>query len=321
MGLQPDSFDINDLLRQARAFAAQGQAASTRKAYAADWGHFENWCHAGNWPALPAAYEVVALYLTALTREGKKLNTLTRRLAAIAYTHRQAALPSPTNTPVVEAVLTGIRRTYGSRPHGVAALLTDDIRAMVRTLPDSLLGIRDRAVILLGYAVAFRRSELVQLDVTDLAPRVEGLAVTLRRSKTDQEGHGRLVGIPFGTYPDTCPVQAVLFWLEAAQITAGAVFRGMNRHGPCISTRLSGRAVATIIKRAAAAAGLDSTQYTPHSLRAGYCTTAARAGVEERVLMQQTGHTCVATLRRYVRAGSLFLENSAVALGLYRLVL
>ncbi len=308
--------DMQDVLRQAQAYFANGQSANTRKAYASDWTQFEAWCAGERWSALPAAPETVALYLTAMTMQGRKLNTLTRRLAAINQAHLAAGLPSPTSTPVVHAVLTGIRRTHGTAAQGVDALLTEDIVAMVRTLPDTLLGKRDRALLLLGFSGAFRRSELVKMDLKDIVQRREGLAITLPFSKTDQIGRGRLVGIPYGEHDESCPVRALQDWLEAAQITEGAVFRGLNRHGQLISSRLSGRAVATIIKRAADAAGLDSAKYSGHSLRAGHCTTAARAGVEERVLQQQTGHKSPIMLRRYVRAGSLFLENSASALGL-----
>lgn len=314
--LQSATDNLQAMLQQAQAYAANGRSANTRKAYAGDWAQFETWCTQEGWASCPAAPEVVALYLTALTMQGRKFNTLTRRLAAIKQAHEGAGLSSPTTAPVVQAVLTGIRRTHGIAVQAVDALLTEDISAMVRALPSTLVGTRDRALLLLGFAGAFRRSELVALNVTDIEERREGLVVTLRFSKTDQEGQGRLVGIPHGVHEGTCPVRAMQEWLQAAGISEGAVFRGMNRHGQLISSRLSGRAVADIIKRAADAAGLDSRKISGHSLRAGHCTTAARAGVEERVLMQQTGHKSSAMLRRYVRAGSLFQENSAAALGL-----
>jgi len=304
------------VLQQAQVYFANGRSVNTKKAYASDWAQFEAWCAGEGWVSLPAAPETIALYLTAMTMQGRKVNTLTRRLAAIHQAHQAAGFPSPTSTPVVQTVLTGIRRTHGVAVQGVDALLTEEIVVMVRTLPETLLGTRDRALLLLGFAGAFRRSELVNMNVEDLASRREGLAITLPFGKTDQEGHGRLVGIPYGTHDETCPVLAVRHWLAAAQITDGAVFRGLNRHGQVISSRLAGRAVATIIKRAAEAAGFDSTHISGHSLRAGHCTAAALAGVEERVLQQQTGHKSSTMLRRYIRAGSLFLENSAAALGL-----
>jgi len=289
------------MVRQAQVYVANGRSEHTRTAYAADWKHFETWCTQEGWVSCPAAPEVVALYLTALTMQGRKFNTLTRRLAALKQAHEVAGLASPTTAPVVQAVLTGIRRTHGIAVQAVDALLTEDIIAMVHALPPTLVGIRDRALLLLGFAGAFRRSELVGLNVEDLTERQEGVAVTLRFSKTDQEGNGRLVGIPYGTREATCPVRAVQAWLQAAGIRDGAVFRGMNRHGQVISARLSGRAVADVIKRTADAAGLDGTKVSGHSLRSGHCTTAARAGVEERVLMQQTGHKSSAMLRRYIR--------------------
>jgi len=310
------SDDMRNIMEQAQKYFANGHSENTRIAYASDWAQFELWCNVQGMMALPAVPEVIAIYLTAMTMQGMKLNTITRRLAAIKQEHTLAGLPSPTSSPIVHAVLKGIRRTHGVMAHGSDALLTEDIVAMVGALPKTQKGKRDKALILLGFAGAFRRSELVAMDVADLELRREGLAITLRFSKTDQQGVGRLVGIPYGAHEETCPVRALQDWLAAANITEGAIFRGMNRGGGIISERLSGRAVSTLIKEATEAAGLDSARYSPHSLRSGHCTSAARAGVEERVLQQQTGHKSPAMLRRYVRSGSLFLENSAAALGL-----
>jgi integrase len=186
---------------------------------------------------------------------------------------------------------------------------------MVDTLPDSLLGIRDRALLLVGFAGAFRRSELVGLDVADVEFKREGLVVTLERSKTDQEGAGRKIGIPYGSNPATCPVRALQAWLEASATTEGALFRTMNRHGH-VKDRLSGQGVAIVVKRCAEAAGLNPDDYAGHSLRSGLATSAAAAGVSERAIMNQTGHKSVNMVRRYIREGSLFRENAAAGVGL-----
>jgi len=196
------------------------------------------------------------------------------------------------------------------------ALLTEDIQQMVAMLPATLHGMRDAALLLIGFAGAFRRSELVALDVDDLQLRSEGYLIRIRRSKTDQQGRGRWVGIPYGDHPTTCPVLALQRWLAASTITEGAVFRGVNRHGQLASTRLSKRAIADIVKRTAETGGLDPSRYSGHSLRSGHCTSAARAGVPERIIMQQTGHRSERMVRHYIQQSSVFTENSAKALGL-----
>jgi integrase len=187
---------------------------------------------------------------------------------------------------------------------------------MIVGLPESLLGERDRALLLVCFAGAFRRSELVSLDVADVSFTRDGLVIRLRRSKTDQEGEGRTIGIPYGSRPMTCPVRALKEWLDFSGITAGPLFRPVNRHGQVLATRLSDRGVARVVQRAAAAAGLDPTDVAGHSLRAGLATSAAAAGVSERAIMAQTGHKSLPMVRRYIRDGSLFIENAAAGVGL-----
>jgi len=312
-GLDPQ---LAALLEQARGYCTRGKAQATRDAYQTDWEDFSAWCTEHHLPALPAVPGTVALYLTALIERGQKINTLSRRLAAISQAHQVMGYPTPTTSSLVRAVFTGIRRTHGSAPRGAGALMTEDIKRVLATLPDTPLGVRDKALILLGFAGAFRRSELIAMNVEDLQERHEGLIVLLRRSKTDQEGRGRHVGIPYGAHAETCPVLALQAWLSRSGITEGAIFRGLNRHGKIVSSRLSLRAVGLIIKRSVTAAGLDPTRFSSHSLRVGHCTTAARAGVSERVIMAQSGHTTERMVRRYVRDGGIFIENSASSLGL-----
>jgi integrase len=204
----------------------------------------------------------------------------------------------------------------GTAPAQKAPALTADIRTMVDAAGDSTIGARDRALILLGFAGAFRRSELVGLDVEDCAFGKDGLTVTLRRSKTDQEGVGRRVGIPYGSNPETCPVRTMQVWMEQAGITAGPLFRSINRHGHVGPGRLSGIDVARVVKKLAQRAGLDSAKFAGHSLRAGHATSSAIGGASERSIMNQTGHRSVQMVRRYIRDGSLFRENSAGKLGL-----
>jgi integrase len=245
-----------------------------------------------------------------------KVGSIQRRLNAISEAHKATGMESPTHHPIVANTMKGIRRTKGTAPAQKAAALTDDIRAMVDATDTGLIGFRDRALILLGFAGAFRRSELVKLDVEDCAFGKDGLTVTLRRSKIDQTGKGRKIGIPYGSNPDTCPVRNVQSWIEAAGITAGALFRSLNRHGQTQQSRLSGIDVARVVKKLAERAGLDPAKYAGHSLRAGHATSASIAGASERSIMKQTGHRSVQMVRRYIREGNLFRENSAGKLGL-----
>jgi site-specific recombinase XerD len=264
---------------------------------------------------LPAAPETVAYYLAALA-ETHKPATLTRRISAISQAHQAAGHESPTHSALVRKALAGIRREKGVAPDAKAPLTVADLRTIVRDhLPAGLKGTRDRALLLVGFAGAFRRSELAGIDAEHLEFVPEGMVVTLPRSKTDQEGAGREVGIPFG-HEETCPVRALDAWLAAAGIEAGPAFRPVNRHGQAAAGRLSGRSVALVVKHYIAAIGKDPAAYAGHSLRSGHVTEAARQGVQERDIMEQTGHRSTATLRRYIHKGSLFRDNSAAALGL-----
>jgi site-specific recombinase XerD len=303
------------LTDQAREYVRHARAANTLRAYRADWHDFTDWCQEHDQQPLPATPDALALYLTARAQTCK-ISTLQRRLSAISQAHQAAGYEAPTNAASVRAVWSGIRRMKGTAPTQKAPAVTQDIRAMCAVLPAGLLGTRDRALLLLGFAAALRRSELVGLDREDVTISSDGLTVLLRRSKTDQEGQGRQIGVPYGSRPETCPVRALLAWLEASRIETGPLFRGVNRHGQLLPGRLSDRAVARVVQRQAEAAGLDATKYAGHSLRAGLATSAAAAGASERAIMNQTGHKSVAMVRRYIREGSLFRENAAAVVGL-----
>lgn len=300
---------------RARHYARDSRAANTRRAYRADWADFTAWCQLHGRTALPAGPETLILYLSDRAETLKPL-TLQRRLSAISQAHKAADLDTPTADRAVRTVMTGIRRQKGTAQEGKAPAVTKELRAMVEALPPTLRGRRDRALLLLGFAGAFRRSELVSLDVVDVEQTDEGLVVRLRQSKTDQEGAGRSVGIPYGSRVATCPVRAVRDWLIAAGLTQGPLFRGVDPHGHVGRTRLSDKTVARVVKAAAAAAGFDARQYAGHSLRAGLATSAAQAGVAERVIMAQTGHKSLPMVRKYIREGSLFTQNAAAEVGL-----
>ncbi|HTQ57228.1 MAG TPA: site-specific integrase [Bryobacteraceae bacterium] len=305
------------LRQQAQEFAAAAKAANTLRAYQADWRDFQTWCDGHQVPALPATPQTVALYLT--DRASRlKASSLARRLTTINRAHQAAGYASPATmqSAVLSEVWKGIRRTKGTAQEGKKPLLTPDLRRMVTALPQNLTGMRDRALLLVGFAGGFRRSELAALRAEDVETTAEGLIVRLRRSKTDPEGQGRPVALPYGSDPLTCPVRALRLWLEHAQIAVGPLFRAIGRKDAVGNRALNPDSVAYLVKRAAGLAGLETGSYAGHSLRAGLATQAAMNGASELAIMRQTGHRSLATVRRYIREGTLFRDNAAAKLGL-----
>ena len=308
---------LGRLVAQAEASFRAARSRATLRAYEHDWKQFRFWCEENRLVPLPASPKAVILYSTDLVKnERQSLNTLSRRLAAVSQMHQQSGFESPTRTWAVKQFLTGLRREVGVEPCRKQPLLVADLREILRGLPNSTLGIRDRALLLLGFTGGFRRSELVALNVEDLEENTQGLIVTIHRSKTDQKGEGRKVGIPQGAEPSKCPRLAVQQWRAAANIDAGPLFRVMNRHAKVLEKRLSPEGVGIVVKRYVEKLGYESSRFGGHSLRAGLATSAAAAGKSERAIMNQTGHRSVTTLRRYIRDGNLFRENAAEDLGL-----
>lgn len=307
-----------ELLEAARGYAAASRSANTRRAYQSDLRDFTAWCNTQSLSAIPAAPDTIALYLTALAKTGAKASTIQRRVSAISQAHQLASVtPPPTASAVVRSTMAGIRRSLGMAPAQKAPLVTAELRRLLATCnPATRAGLRDRALLLLGFAGGFRRSELVALDAGDVVESADGLRVQIRRSKTDPEGQGREVGIPFGQHPTTCPIRAVRAWRAAAGVESGPLFSPVDRHDQVHLGRLSDRGVARVVQRAARRAGLDPALYAGHSLRAGLATAAAQGGAPERAIMAQTGHRSVAMVRRYIRSGSLFTENAAAYVGL-----
>jgi integrase len=301
------------IVEAARAYVEASRSERTRALYAAQWQGFEAWCDAQGLCALPAAPGTLALFLTARAQEGRKVATLAVALAAISQRHQVAGHESPRSSAIVREAFKGIRRTHGSAQTQKAPVLGNQLRTMLGSLPASLSGQRDRALLLVGFSGAFRRSELVALTVADLAFTSEGLTVTLRRSKTDQDGRGRKVGLPYGSVAATCPVRALQAWLEVSGVSEGPVFRSVDRHGN-VGGALSGIDVARIVKRTAEAVDLDPKAFAGHSLRAGLATTAAKAGKAAHAIMKQTGHRSVAMVNRYIRDAELFSDNAAAGL-------
>jgi integrase len=239
-----------------------------------------------------------------------KWSTLKRRLSGIARRHRLAGVALDLRHPAIRDVLAGIRRAFGCDATAKLALSPRDLRALLRAAPGGLRGCRDRAVLLVGFAGALRRSEIVALDREALVFSTRGVALTIRRSKSDPAGKADVIGIPMGRSALTCPVRALRKWIAAAGIRKGPVFRGIDRHGRVLG-RLSDRGVARIVKRCGRAAGLDPVGLAGHSLRSGFATSAAAAGAGLTSVMDQTRHRSVSTARRYVQRGAIF-RNKAV---------
>lgn len=286
------------------AFVRDSLSDNTRRAYLSDLTHFETW---GG--SIPATDEMIANYLAQHSEE-LSAATLARRLASIAKAHRARGQSSPTASELVKATLRGIKRQHGAAQVEAKPLLRDDLFQVLAAMGDDMKSVRDRTLLLTGFAGGFRRSELVGLDHADIEHVRQGVIITLQRSKTDQVGLGRKIGIPLGR-SRWCPVAALDEWLSRSAIEEGAIFRRINRHGHVLGDRLSGEAVALVLRERLSAAGFDTTGYSGHSLRAGFATSAAQAGVSSWRIRAQTGHASDAMLARYIRDGEMFSDNAA----------
>jgi integrase len=309
---------IHDLTERTREFVAASKSDNTRRSYRSGWNDWTCFCNEGSLPVLPSTPEAVALYITHLaTGEYKKsVATIEARIAAISFAHATKGIPSPTQSPIVKATLAGIRRKLSKRQVQKRPLTVKELRSSCEALPRTHAGQRDKLILVLGFASAMRRSELVSLDAEDIRKTEEGLVVTIRRSKTDAAGSGYEIGIPYGSHFATCPVRTYEAWLAASGITTGAVFRRVNKADRILDGRLSDRSVALVLKAALKRIGKDADKYGGHSLRAGLITAAARAGVSERVIALTSRHKSLIVLRRYIRTGSLFSENATASVGL-----
>jgi site-specific recombinase XerD len=296
------STELVDPRASVRAYLEAEKSTNTRRAYATDWADFSTWCKNANEQDLPATPLAIASYLAQLADRGSKASTIQRRLAALRAAHLAAGFEPPTNAEGVKATMRGIRRKLGTRPNKKKPA-TSEIIAILR-FPDTLAGIRDRAIVLLGFAAARRRSEIVDLKVNSIEWRPKGILLHIGRSKTDQEGRGELVPVPRGDA--LRPVDALEAWLKASGISEGPLFRNIDRHGNIGTDALSDRAVADIVKKVCGAAGLEASAFSGHSLRAGFVTSALDRHVDYFKIMGITGHVKVDTLREYDRRESDF---------------
>jgi len=291
------------LSRAVRVYIDAAIAPATRRAYQGDLRDFLSW---GG--TVPCTAHLLAEYAAGRGQIHSPF-TIVRRVVAISRAHSSLGLADPAKSDLVRSVLRGLGRTEGKPQRQAAPVLREDLFPMLHQMR-GLKGIRDRSLILIGFAAALRRSELVGLDVHDLQFVKEGLLVHLPRSKTDQAGEGRKIAVPFGR-TSACPVKAMQGWLEAAVIGEGPVFRGVDKTGGVSPTRLTDQSVSLIVRHYARAIGLPAELYSGHSLRAGLVTSAARAGVSFAKIQQQTGHRSVAMLTRYIRDAQVFENNAA----------
>ncbi|CDZ81941.1 site-specific tyrosine recombinase XerD [Candidatus Rubidus massiliensis] len=320
---------ISDL---AKDYAKCSRSKNTVKSYESDLRDFEVWCRSKGLKAIPADPCSVACYLAEraskpfIDPKGQKqlplkTSTLARRLSAISQAHQVAGIHFNRRHPAIQETWKGIKNIHGTAQKGKEPILIDDLRRMIESIQtsneqkNSLIGFRDKALLLLGFAGAFRRSELVSLQVDDLKLVRDGYIVKIRRSKTDQQGEGREIAIPYGSNPITCPVRALQDWISIGNLQHGPLFMPINRHDQKSTHAMTSHAVAIIIKKYIPNKEM-ATEFSGHSLRAGFATTAAMAGVQEYAIMKQTGHKRSDTLKKYIRARDLWRENAASKLGL-----
>lgn len=296
-------------LQHAAELADASKSDATRRAYAADARAYLAFCESAELvPTTPAA---VAAHVSSLVSEGRPWSSIQRRVAGVRSWLSQQGAEDAATHPAVAAVVAGARRTVGTATRNERSpLLVADLERLLAALGDCVAGRRDRALLLVGFATGLRRSELVALDVADLAFDSRGVAISVRRSKTDQGGAGRIVAIPYGRAA-TCPVRALQAWLQSTGIDSGAVWRSVNRHQQVSAARLSDKAVALVVQSVAERAGLDASRLGAHSLRAGLVTSAVMAGASTAEVMRQTGHKSEAMVRRYTRIHDAFHGNVA----------
>lgn len=297
-------------------FARKARADSTVRAYETAWAEFERFCAERRRRALPADGPTVARYITHLARDrGQRPATIAKKLTAISVRHRRANKSSPRAHPLVAEALVGIYRDLTRKQPKKTPARKGDLRLMVEQLdPDRLLDVRDHALLMVGFGGAFRRSELVSFTVADIEDRGDWLFAYLATSKTDQEGEGATVAIPWGREEALCPIRALRRWYEASGITEGPVWRPVGKGGRLAGKALDARDVARVMKRRAAAAGLNPDSYAGHSLRSGFITEAAHLHVPERDIMRHSRHKSERVMRGYIDYASLTVENAAAAI-------
>ena len=290
----------------------KSKADNTLRAYESDWLDFYDWCAHVKLQALPAEPETIVNYINDLA-DNAKANTVSRRLSAISENHKAASYldNNPCRSGLVRNALDAIKREKGTMQRGKSPILMEDLQNMVAFFDtNDIAGIRDKALLLTGFMGAFRRSELVGIDIEDLTFTNEGVIILLAKSKGDQEGQGQYVAIPYSTSPMLCAVVALKCWLDFSQLRSGPLFRPLNKHKQLRKQRLTNQSVALIVKKYIGLAGLNAADFSGHSLRRGFATSAAQHDVDERSIMQQTRHKSEKMVRRYIEQGNMFKNNA-----------
>lgn len=307
----PQLGEVEQLAAAAKAYVEQGRAPGTRRTYGANWERFRVWAVEAGLPHLPAPPETICLYAAHLAREGLRPCSIQLALTAIAWKHKQQGMDNPTGDQLVHAVVAGIKRALGTKKQHKQALIAALVRQMVEPIAcdHHIVHHRDHALLLLGFSGAFRRSEVCTLEVSDLRFVPQGLEVTLRRSKTDQRGKGTVKAIPFASDKDFCPVRSLQRWLWSAGIESGPIFRRIDRWGFIGTKALEPGTLARIIKKHALAAGLDPAQFSGHSLRSGWITSAHELGKGLQATMEHAGHTSLQQHMEYVQRVNLWKNN------------
>ena len=290
------------------------KSLNTVRAYKSDFRDFGLFCTKNNFNALPSDPKIVSLYLTHLSGKEVKISTLKRRLVSIGMIHKLKGHYLDTKHPTIIENIMGIKRRKGSIQKGKKPLLINDLRAIINAINEQkneeIKKFRDKSIILIGFAGGFRRNEIVSLDYEDLDFVSEGLKITIKRSKTDQYGEGAVKALPYFNNQEYCPVKNLKQWLEISKIKSGPLFRRFTKGSNLSNNRLTDQSVALLIKEYLNLSGIDSQNYSGHSLRSGFATTTAESGADERSIMAMTGHKSTEMVRRYIKEANLFKNNA-----------
>lgn len=311
-------------------YVAAARAPNTLRGYRSDWAEFTTWCAQNRLDPLPATAATISGYLSELARAGAKVGTMSRRLSAIRFAHQMHNQPDPTTGARVVAVWEGIRRTHGAPPEQAAPLMPPELLDVLAACPHirawknprrpaepDMAGLRDRALLLVGFFAALRRSELSALTTDQVTEHPNGLVLALPRSKSNQHGaHAELVVLPRAGHPTRCPVTALRAWLDAAGICEGPVLRPVSKGNRPLPRRLHPESVNGLVQAAVYRVDPDATGYSAHSLRAGFVTYAHLRGASDRAIAHQTRHRSLATVGTYVRIHEAWADNAATQLGL-----
>jgi site-specific recombinase XerD len=306
--------DIKALKEETLLNLQSSKAVNTVRAYRSDFNDFGLFCAKNGFKSMPSEPNVVAMYLTYLSTKEMRMSTLKRRLVSIGIIHKLKGHYLDTKHPSIIENMMGIKRRKGSIQRGKKPLLINYLKAIINVIDETknreIKKLRDRSIILIGFSGGFRRNEIVSLDYEDLDFVEEGLKINIRRSKTDQFGEGFKKALPYFDSSEYCPVVSLKKWIDVSKIKSGALFRRFNKGSKISENRLTDQTVALLIKEYLGLAGIDNKNYSGHSLRSGFATTAAESGVEERSIMAMTGHKTSEMVRRYIKEANLFKNNA-----------